>query len=667
MTRYLYMIVSAALILFTQVSNAVQPSTRSGCGAVLYDNGATFRVWAPNATSVSVKGDFNFWSQWSLASEGNGWWSADFAGPDEGDEYLYRIDNSFDKIDPRACDVTSSVGNGVIVSHDYNWEPFDMPNWNEMVIYEMHIGSFNDSPGSSPGTWQSCIDKLYHLVDLGINAVEILPVAEFAGDFSLGYNPANIFAPESAYGSFNDMRRFVDECHKNGIAVIVDVVYNHFGGGDLEYSLWQFDGGGTYGGIYFFENEFRSTPWGDRPNYTVGEVRSFIRDNAMYWLNEMNCDGLRMDGTAYIRKTDVYGDEVPEGWSIMQWINNEIDAEHSEKICIAEDMRDEQWITKTTGQGGAGFDSQWDAGFHHTMRTAMTASDDSGRNMNDVGYVISHLYNGSDTQRVIYTESHDEVGLLSSKQRVPEDIWPGNADSYYSKKRSTLGAGIMMTSPGIPMLFMGQEFLEDGAWHDNNPLDWTKNTTFAGIKQLYKDLIALRLNKHGDTAGLIANNTNVYHVNDTDKVIAYHRWFNGGPADDVIVVANFSYQGFADYNIGFPREGRWRVRFNSDWIGYDNSFDDFNVYDTDAQVGAKDGLPYNADIGIAPYSIIILSQGTDPNINRAGRVDMQDFAILAANWLGGCDLWDSCDGADFDMNGTVDADDLSRFLSEWLR
>lgn len=111
-----------------------------------------------------------------------------------------------------------------------------------MIIYEMHIGTFNDTPGGGPGTWRSAIGKLDHIQNLGANVVEVMPVAEFPGDFSLGYNPVHIFAPESAYGTPEDMKDFVDECHKRGIAVLIDVVYNHFGPGDLSYSLWQFDG-----------------------------------------------------------------------------------------------------------------------------------------------------------------------------------------------------------------------------------------------------------------------------------------------------------------------------------------------------------------------------------------------------------------------------------------
>ncbi len=669
-----YFSVTVFCLLASVLFGAV-PSSRPGVGATLYSGGTTFRTWAPNASSVRVAGTFNNWSSSAnpLASEGGGWWSVDVNGATVYDQYKYVIDNIEQwKTDPRAKDVVSSVDNGIIVDNSYNWTPFTPPAWNEMVIYEMHIGSFYDAPGGSPGTWVLATSKLDHIQSLGVNAVKVMPVAEFPGDFSLGYNPVNLFAPESAYGSPNQMRNFIDQCHQRGIAVIIDVVYNHLGPSDLEYSIWKFDGysaGPDRGGIYFFEDDNRFTPWGDtRPNFTKSEVRSFIRDNVMYWLNEYNMDGIRMDGTAYIRERDVEGGtvSVPGGWSLMQWINNEIDTTYPEKISIAEDMRDNHAITESTGAGGAGFDSQWDAEFHHKVVAALETSEDSARNMWDIRNMITKKYNGWDTKRVIYTESHDEVGYASGKSRVPSRINWDDPDSYWSKKRSTLGAGIVFTSPGIPMLFMGQEFLEDGQWHDDDPLDWNKDMTFAGIKMLYQHLIGLRRNMSNHTRGLMAGNVNVFHVNDTDKVIAYHRWWNGGSGDDVVVIANFAYQGFTNYNIGMPQAGRWRVRFNSDWNGYDAEFDNWNSYDTNAVTGAKDGLPYNANVGVGPYSLIILSQGTDPNLDGLGNVDLADFTIFAAQWQNNCDTWDSCGGADFNMSGRVDMTDLATFAAYWL-
>jgi 1,4-alpha-glucan branching enzyme len=219
---------------------------------------------------------------------------------------------------------------------------------------------------------------------------------------------------------------------------------------------------------------------------------------------------------------------------------------------------------------------------------------------------ISAYYNGSATQRVIYTESHDEVA--NGKSRVPEEIWPGNAGSWASRKRSTLGAGLVMTSPGVPMMFQGQEVLEDGFFADTDPVDWTKLTTYSGIQTMYRDMIRLRRNWFDTTRGLRGNNINVHHINNTNKVIAFHRWQNGGAKDDCIIVCNFANTSYASYNIGFPRAGTWRVRFNSDWNGYSPDFANTNAYDTTANSGAKDGMAFNGNIGIGPYTMIILSQ-----------------------------------------------------------
>ncbi|MCB9865748.1 MAG: alpha amylase C-terminal domain-containing protein [Phycisphaerales bacterium] len=590
---------------------ALVPSARSGLGAIKYTGGAAFRVWAPNATSVSVAGDFNSWSTTAnplAADPSGGTWSVDVDGVAYDDEYQFVINGSLWRIDPHATRVTNSVGNGIVYDGSYTFGSFTTPGWHDMVIYEMHVGTFNDTAGGNPGTWQTAISKLDHLQGLGVSAVEVMPVAEFAGDFSWGYNPAHPFAPESIYGSPDDMRDFVDECHQRGIAVIVDVVYNHLGPSDLD--LWQFDGWSTsgMGGIYFFQDWRASTPWGDtRPDYGRSEVRSYLKDNALYWLDSFNLDGLRWDSTVNIRtQNNGGGGDIGDGWSLMQWINNEIDSASGWKISIAEDLQNNDWMTKTTGAGGAGFDSQWDAAFVHPIRDAIIASSDSGRDMWAVKDAIVRIDNGDRLKRVVYTESHDEVA--NGHSRVPEEIWPGNAASWYSKKRSTLGAGIVFTSPGIPMMFQGQEFLEDGYFADTDPLDWAKATTYAGITDLYSDLIALRRNTAGHTAGLKGNNVNAHHVNNTNKVIAFHRWSSGGAGDDVIVVANFSGSGFSSYNIGFPRSGTWKVRFNSDWNGYDSSFGNYNSYNTTAVSGAKDGMSYNANIGIGPYTVIVLSQ-----------------------------------------------------------
>lgn len=228
--------------------------------------------------------------------------------------------------------------------------------------------------------------------------------------------------------------------------------------------------------------------------------------------------------------------------------------------------------------------------------------------MQAVRDALYHAYNNDPMQRVIYTESHDEVA--NGHSRVPEEIWPGNADSWFSRKRSTLGAAMVFTAPGIPMIFQGQEFLEDEYFQDTVPLDWARLQAFSGIHLLYRDLIRLRRNWFDQTRGLRGRHIHVHSVNNTDKVIAFHRWENGGVGDDVIVVANFANRSYSSYTIGMPHAGKWRVRFNSDWKGYSADFGNQPGYDTDAGGGPMDNMPFRANVGIGPYSVLILSQGS---------------------------------------------------------
>ncbi len=309
-------------------------SAYPGMGAIIHDAGVAFRVWAPNADAIFVTGTFNDWSEDAAAMkrEDGGVWYVDVPGAKPGDEYRFLIHNGdaeLSRIDPYARAVTTSVGNGIVVdpTHDWHGGGFEMSAWNEVVIYEMHIGTFNRPDEETAGTFADAIEKLGHLKRLGVNAVQIMPAMEFAGDVSWGYNPAHIFAVESTYGGPEGFKAFIKAAHKSGIAVILDVVYNHFGPGDLD--LWQFDGWSENegGGIYFYNDWRTETPWGD-PGPTAAGVRQFIPDNALYWLDEYHLDGLRFDMTLYIRR--IRGDEgddgdaLEEGWSLLQGINGEI-------------------------------------------------------------------------------------------------------------------------------------------------------------------------------------------------------------------------------------------------------------------------------------------------------------------------------------------------------
>ena len=160
------------------------------------------------------------------------------------------------------------------------------------------------------------------------------------------------------------------------------------------------------------------------------------------------------------------------------------------------------------------------------------------------------------------------------------------------------------------MIFMGQEFLEYRRWSDaaeDVPLDWGRVESCGGIVALYRRLVHLRRNGDGNTRGLCGPNTRVFHIDPDGGVLAFHRWDRGGPGDDVIVVANLKNRRYEDYNIGLPREGTWFLRFNSDWSGYWSDYGNAG-YDTTAEPGAAHGMPCNGDVGLGPYSVILLSQ-----------------------------------------------------------
>jgi 1,4-alpha-glucan branching enzyme len=194
-------------------------------------------------------------------------------------------------------------------------------------------------------------------------------------------------------------------------------------------------------------------------------------------------------------------------------------------ITIAEDLRNNPWLTKPTEQNGAGFHAQWDANFVHPVRAIVTLLQDEQRSMDAIRQAIAFRYEGDAFRRIVYSESHDEVA--NGRARVPQEINPEDPTGWHAQKRSTLAAGLVFTSPGIPMLFQGQEFLQGEWFRDDVPLNWDLNEQYRGITRLYRDLIQLRLNTKGISRGLCGQFLNIYHVNDADN---HHRLPALGPA-----------------------------------------------------------------------------------------------------------------------------------------
>ncbi len=599
-------------------------------GGTLIPGGAEFRVWAPNASSATVVGDFG--SQ-ALNALGDGTWVGFVAGATAGQAYHYELlsgGQTLERTDPRATSIGADPGRqeppGYLYDQTaYAWQSaaFVPPPLNQMVIYELHVATFVDPSGTGAGTYASAATKLADLAQLGVNMVELMPVTAFPGGYSWGYNPVYPFAPASQYGTPDDLKAFIDQAHQAGLGVILDVVFNHF---DLDsshtpsLSMWCFDGPCSGGGIYFSEEP--ETEWGPRPSFGVGPVAAMIRDAVASWRLDYRVDGFRWDSVIAIRNTslDGTGTDIDEGAELLREANLALHALNPGAVSVAEDLQGWAAITAPVDPAaidsytsGYGFDTQWDDAFDGTVKPLLTAASDADRDVTELAG--EPLTGGPPMQQVVFTEDHDQVAPQNGAddQRIPALIGL-NDNAYYAEKRSSLGLALVLTTPAVPMLFMGQEFLTTLPFPFSPALaiDWSDETTYAGFRELVHDLIALRENVAGTTRGLVGDNVEVLEAeNDHDggvsPAIAYRRWDQGGPGDDVVVAASFCNEPLA-LPIGLPAPGAWHVRFNSDDQSYDPDFGGTPSTDVQADGGPADGQAQSGTVKLGPYSVVILSQ-----------------------------------------------------------
>jgi 1,4-alpha-glucan branching enzyme len=585
-------------------------------GAIPHEHGTSFGVWAPNATAVSVD-LLTSAASMAMTPRAGGTWFADVPGVRAGERYRYTIQAGGvqlpPRMDPYAREIEIAGPDRRSVVYDEGAFPwgsggFTAPGWSELVVYELHVGTFNELPGQQVGTFDDAVARLPYLAGLGVNAIELLPLSQFAGTLSWGYNPTDPFAIESVYGGADGLKSLVSAAHELGMAVIVDVVYNHMGTSDND--LWAFDGPSPPpGGIWFYPDHRGDTPWGARPDYGRPEVRRYLVDNALSWLRDSRADGLRFDATTWIRSRDgslAPDQDLPDGWLLLRTINDEVDGRQPWKIRIAEDMRNDALVTAPTAAGGAGFNAQWDADFVREVRGVLTRVEDSQRDMGVVRGALERRYGTDAFSRVVFTESHDADA--NGGTRLPAEIDQGQPDSVDAKKRSLLGAVLVFTAPGIPMIFQGQEILETHWFDSGFPVDWANAWRHPGILALYRDLIRLRRDWWATSRGLRGQGLQVHHVNDGDKLVAYHRWDAGGPGDDTVVLLNFSDRAFPAYTVGLPRSGTWQVRLNTDWQGYDPAFGNQPSFAVVTRDEPHDGLPCSGDASVGAYAAVVLSQ-----------------------------------------------------------
>jgi len=385
-------------------------------GSTLVPGGATFRVWAPRAKGVYVSGDFSSWKRngdSQLQPIGGGHWAAFVPGLKDGDQYLFYIDGLGTdgyKRDSRArmltFEPTFPLANCVLrdpARFPWHETGFRSPPFNDLIIYELHVGTYSIKPGNPDGCFLDVIQRIPYLAALGVNAIELLPVQEFETEFSLGYNGADYYSPENEYaeadeakltdylnqinailqqagqpaysgidvlrGSDDQLRALVDVCHVYGIGVILDVVYNHAGGGFDENSMWFLDRmpcGNANDSLYFTDQGWAG---GEVFAYWNNDVKQLLVDNGRFFYEEYRVDGFRFDEVSVM---DRFG-----GWLTCQDITDTLRAKKPEAIQIAEYWPVNDWVVKGRASGGAGFDATWSDGLRNAVRSAISGLDRS--------------------------------------------------------------------------------------------------------------------------------------------------------------------------------------------------------------------------------------------------------------------------------------------------
>jgi 1,4-alpha-glucan branching enzyme len=569
-------------------------------GANVDSTGALFRVWAPSATAAWVTGDFPA-AKVALAKVAGDIWEVHVDGAHAGTHYQLLFDSpsgSITRIDPYCRELVAD-GCSVVDPNAYAWKTpaFKRPARERSVVYEMHLGSFTTDPASTHGTIASAQAKLAGLADLGVNVVELMPVHVFGGSNGWGYNPQLWLAPNPGLGSPDDLRAFVDEAHRLGIAVWIDLVVNHTDGWKNA-PLRCFDGACPNGtaGVYFFPSgPYATTPWGPRPDYTQPEVANMLVASVEQWLLEYRGDGFRWDSTSNIRALDGQG-TTPGGRELMVRANAR--TRELGGTSIAEDLKGWDGITKPADKGGLGFDAQWD-GFGYDVPNQLVTQSDDARSLGAIETALRSTYAGDAFARLLFTENHDTVGNGSA--RLPNRIDPANPTSIAARKRSMLGAVLLLTSPGVPMLFMGQESLATGTFA--SPPTALAAPTPAGqkVNAFYKDMIALRRT----LGGLADAEVEIVQRNDAEKVIAYRR--HGASGQDVLVVVNLKNKAYTQYDVGVPAAGPWKVRLNTERAAYGDDLTDGQSGAITAVAGPKDGKPFKLPLQLGAYSAIVLT------------------------------------------------------------
>ncbi|MCL4819913.1 MAG: 1,4-alpha-glucan branching protein GlgB [Vicinamibacteria bacterium] len=556
------------------------------------ERGTCFAVWAPNARSVAVMGEFNGWSKTShpLALRGDsGIWEGFVPGVGRGDHYKYHVvstgGHAVDKADPFAVHHETPPETGSIVwDLDYEWGDAEWmagragrpPLSSPMSIYELHLGSWRRVPedGGRSLSYREAAERLAdHVAATGFTHVELLPVMEHPFFGSWGYQSTGYFAPSSRHGTPQDLMFLIDCLHQRGVGVILDWVPSHFPGD--EHGLVYFDG------THLYEHE--DPRQGFHPdwkshifNYGRHEVRSFLLSSALHWLEAFHADGLRVDAVAsmlYLDYSRKEGEWVPnafggrenlEAISFLRELNTAIYREQPSACTIAEESTSWPMVSRPGYVGGLGFGFKWDMGWMHDTLEYM-AQDPVHRKFHHGQLTFRTMYAWA--ENFVLPLSHDEVvhGKGSLYAKMPGDHWQKLASLR-------LLYSYMYAQPGKKLLFMGAELGQQREWNHDDSLDWhllDEDPLRAGLlrfvgdlNRLYRQAPAL-WRRDAEPAGF-----RWIDCNDPDHSTLSLARHGAAGEPPVVVALNFTPVPRANHRVGVPAGGFWREALNSDASDY---------------------------------------------------------------------------------------------------